>query len=89
MSARYFSYLFRTAAYMGEVNNYSRGIVADRNRLYWDEFKQIPTAFPPTKEQRAIADFVELLADHSCSGSSATTRRSSGGWRTRSSRRPA
>jgi type I restriction enzyme S subunit len=29
----YFAYLFRTAAYMGEVNNYSRGIVPDRNRL--------------------------------------------------------
>jgi type I restriction enzyme S subunit len=36
---RYYSYLFRITAYMSEVNKYSRGIVTDRNRLYWDEFK--------------------------------------------------
>lgn len=35
-NSTYFSYLFRTAAYMQEVNKFSRGIVADRNRLYWD-----------------------------------------------------
>ena len=32
-SSDYYSYLFRTAAYMCEVNMFSRGIVADRNRL--------------------------------------------------------
>jgi len=56
---RYYSYLFRTATYMNEVNKYSRGIVTDRNRLYWDEFKQMPTAFPPTEEQKAIAEFLD------------------------------
>lgn len=45
---------------MSEVNNYSRGIVADRNRLYWDEFKQMPAAFPPPEEQRAIAAYLNL-----------------------------
>ena len=55
----YFAYLYRTAAYMGEVNNYSRGIVADRNRLYWDEFKQIPTPYPPPPEQAAIVRFLD------------------------------
>jgi len=55
----YFAYLYRTAAYMGEVNNYSRGIVADRNRLYWDEFKQIPTPYPPPPEQVAIVRFLD------------------------------
>jgi type I restriction enzyme, S subunit len=39
--ARYFAYLFRTDAYMGEVDQYSSGIVKDRNRLYWDQFKQM------------------------------------------------
>src|SRR5438128_1599603 len=38
----FYAYLFRTDAYMHEVNQYSHGIVADRNRLYWDEFKQMP-----------------------------------------------
>jgi type I restriction enzyme, S subunit len=56
---RYFAYLFRTTAYMNEVNKYSHGIVTDRNRLYWDEFKQIPSLFPPSDEQKAIADYLD------------------------------
>lgn len=56
---RYYSYLFRTAAYMNEVNKYSRGIVTDRNRLYWDEFKQMPSTLPPPGEQRKIADVLD------------------------------
>jgi type I restriction enzyme S subunit len=59
IESRYYSYLFRTAAYMNEVNKYSRGIVTDRNRLYWDEFKQMPAVFPPAGEQRAIAEFLD------------------------------
>ena len=56
---RYYTYLFRTPAYMREVNKFSRGIVSDRNRLYWDEFKQMPSAFPPTEEQARIADYLD------------------------------
>lgn len=56
---RYYAYLFRTQAYMREVNKYSRGIVSDRNRLYWDEFKQMPSVFPPPDEQRAIANYLD------------------------------
>jgi type I restriction enzyme S subunit len=56
---RYYAYLFRTDAYKREVNKFSRGIVSDRNRLYWDEFKQMPSAFPPTDEQTRIADFLD------------------------------
>lgn len=56
---RYYTYLFRTSAYMREVNKFSRGIVSDRNRLYWGEFKQMPSAFPPTEEQTRIADFLD------------------------------
>lgn len=37
--ARYFNYLFHTNGYMNGVDKYSHGIVKDRNRLYWDEFK--------------------------------------------------
>ena len=59
VDSRYYAYLFRTDAYMNEVNKYSRGIVTDRNRLYWDEFKQMPSPFPPTDEQRAIANFLD------------------------------
>jgi type I restriction enzyme S subunit len=59
---RYFSYLFRTAAYMAEVDGYSRGIVKDRNRLYWQDFKQMPSCYPPPDEQAAIADYLDANA---------------------------
>ena len=58
---RYFEYLFRLPAYMGEVDKYSRGIVKDRNRLYWEDFKQIPSCCPPYSEQVAIADAIARL----------------------------
>jgi type I restriction enzyme S subunit len=44
---------------MGEVDNYSRGIVKDRNRLYWEQFKQIQTPCPPAPEQAAIVRFID------------------------------
>jgi len=59
VDTRYYAYLFRTEAYMAEVNQYSRGIVSDRNRLYWDEFKQMPSVFPLPAEQTAIANFLD------------------------------
>ncbi len=54
----YFASLFRTDGYLAEIDAFSRGIVKDRNRLYWDQFKQIPTPCPPTEEQAAIARFL-------------------------------
>ncbi len=56
---RFFSALFRTNAYMAEVDRYSRGIVKDRNRLYWEDFKQMPTPCPPPHEQVLIADDID------------------------------
>jgi len=44
---------------MGEVDNWSRGIVKDRNRLYWQDFKQISSPSPPPAEQERIADYLE------------------------------
>jgi type I restriction enzyme, S subunit len=57
--SRYFAYLFRTADYKHEVENYSRGIVPDRNRLYWESFKLISSPAPPTEEQRRIVRFLD------------------------------
>jgi type I restriction enzyme S subunit len=54
----YYSYLYRTSAYLGEINRNSRGIVADRNRLYWADFKQISSIAPPLGEQRAIVRYI-------------------------------
>lgn len=59
VEAGYFAYLFRTDAYMSEVDKFSHGIVKDRNRLYWEEFKQIPSPVPPREEQSAITRFLE------------------------------
>ena len=57
--SRYFSALFRTRAYMAEVDKYSRGIVKDRNRLYWEDFKQMPSLRPPPYEQTNIVAYLE------------------------------
>ncbi|MBT8341024.1 MAG: restriction endonuclease subunit S [Desulfatitalea sp.] len=59
---RYFAYLFRTNAYMNEVDGYSRGIVKDRNRLYWQDFKRMPSCIPPYEEQKAIANYLDANA---------------------------
>ena len=58
----YYSYLFRTEAYKAEVDGYSRGIVKDRNRLYWHDFKCMPSCFPPPEEQAAIVRFLDAIA---------------------------
>jgi len=63
-NSAYFSYLFRTAAYMREVNKFSRGIVSDRNRLYWDEFKQMPSLLPPRAEQDQIVAYLRVQGAH-------------------------
>lgn len=55
----YFASLFRTEDYLAEIDAFSRGIVKDRNRLYWDQFKQIPTPYPPPAEQDDIVRFLD------------------------------
>ena len=57
--SRYFSALFRTNVYMAEVDKYSHGIVKDRNRLYWENFKQMPTPYPTPDEQVCIVRYLD------------------------------
>jgi type I restriction enzyme S subunit len=59
VESRFYAELFRTSSYMAEVDNCSRGIVKDRNRLYWDQFKQILSPLLPPKEQSAILRFLD------------------------------
>ena len=59
---RYFVKLFRTTVYKQEVDNYSRGIVKDRNRLYWEDFKAMPSCYPPPDEQGAIVEYIEKIS---------------------------
>lgn len=56
---RYFAALFRTADYMAEIDGASRGIVKDRNRLYWEQFKQMRSPCPPPEEQAAIVRILD------------------------------
>ena len=58
---RYFAALFRTGDYMAEIDSASRGIVKDRNRLYWDQFKQMRSPGPPAAEQLAIVRFLDWV----------------------------
>ncbi|MBC8139760.1 MAG: restriction endonuclease subunit S [Fibrella sp.] len=58
-SAQFFAYLYRTAIYKSEINRVSTGIVSDRNRLYWDDFKNLPSPVPPPAEQRHIVATLE------------------------------
>ncbi|MCI0390521.1 MAG: restriction endonuclease subunit S [Acidobacteria bacterium] len=59
VAPQYYSYLFRTGIYMAEIDAYSTGIVKDRNRLYWDQFKRMASLFPPSDEQAAIIRFLD------------------------------
>ena len=48
-NSQYFNALFRTSAYMTEIDKYSRGIVKDRNRLYWEDFKRMSNTSSSTR----------------------------------------
>lgn len=56
VSSSYYELLFRTVACKGEINRNSRGIVSDRNRLYWDDFKRLFLPVPPLDEQISIVE---------------------------------
>ena len=60
-NTRYFELLFRTPVYMRQVNKFSRGIVPDRNRMYWEDFKQMQSPAPPETEQLAIVRFLDYV----------------------------
>ena len=72
--SRYFNALFRTNAYMAEVDKYSRGIVKDRNRLYWEDFKQMPSLRPPAYEQAAIVAYLDKATANIDDATSRTRR---------------
>jgi type I restriction enzyme S subunit len=57
--SRYYTALFKCELYMCEIDAASRGIVKDRNRLYWDQFKQMQSLAPPPDEQAAIVKFLD------------------------------
>ena len=54
----FYDHVFRTEVYKQQVNRQSTGIVSDRNRLYWDSFKQMPNVSLRRPEQEEIVRFV-------------------------------
>ena len=72
--SRYYGYLFRTRAYKHVVKSFSRGIVSDRDRLYWDDFKRLASLVPPPHEQAAIVGFLDHAVRRIRSAISATQR---------------
>jgi len=54
----YYDFIFHTDVYKQQVNRHSTGIVSDRNRLYWDSFKQMPNLSLPRFEQAEIVAFI-------------------------------
>jgi type I restriction enzyme S subunit len=54
----FYDFVFHTEVYKQQVNRQSTGIVSDRNRLYWDSFKQMPNIFLPKHEQEAIVRLI-------------------------------
>jgi type I restriction enzyme S subunit len=57
-NSTFYEYVFRTDFYKQQVNRYSTGIVSDRNRLYWESFKQMPNILLPLIEQEDICQFI-------------------------------
>ena len=54
----FYDFVFHTDLYKQQVNRQSTGIVSDRNRLYWDNFKQMPNVSLSRGEQEAIVAFI-------------------------------
>jgi type I restriction enzyme S subunit len=62
--SRFYAALFRTPAFKGEVSGRSRGIVSDRDRLYWDSFRQIQMPWPSPDEQQRIVERIDQESAH-------------------------
>ncbi len=60
LCSEYFGLLFRTPAFSAESGSRSHGIVWDRLRLYWEEFRDISVPVPPLEEQRAIVKQIQI-----------------------------
>jgi type I restriction enzyme S subunit len=54
----YAGLLFRTPVFSAECGRRSHGIVWDRLRLYWEEFRDISVPVPPLDEQTGIVSHV-------------------------------
>ena len=56
LSSAYAGWLFRIPAFSAECARRSHGIVWDRLRLYWDEFREIEVPVPTVADQTTVVD---------------------------------
>ncbi len=63
LDSEYFEYLYRTPAFVWQMDCNSKGITDFRKRLYWEEFKTLVTLLPPVDEQSAISAAIRQQAD--------------------------
>ena len=57
--SRYVELLLRTPGAVEEMRRRSRGVTDFRLRLYWDEFKDMRIALPPSAERQNIVAFLD------------------------------
>ncbi len=58
IESAYYGELFHIGAFSAEAARNSHGIVWDRLRLYWEEFRNIRVPVPPIDEQQEIGAYV-------------------------------
>lgn len=52
------SYLFKLPRMIKRFESFSYGLTADRLRLYYKDFSQVPVSIPPIKQQKKIAELL-------------------------------
>lgn len=55
LDANYFELLYRTPAFIWQMDANSKGITDFRKRLYWESFRELKTIVPPLSEQEDIS----------------------------------
>jgi type I restriction enzyme S subunit len=56
--SNFLEYQYRTAKFIQQMDRMSKGITDFRKRLYWNEFKQLISIFPPVEEQKEISTYI-------------------------------
>jgi len=61
MIGEYFELLYRTPAFVRQMDANSKGITDFRKRLYWNDFRNLLTLVPPEPEQRHIIGYSDQV----------------------------
>ncbi|MFA5679433.1 MAG: restriction endonuclease subunit S [Pseudomonas sp.] len=62
MAGDYFELLYRTPAFIWQMDANSKGITDFRKRLYWDDFRDLLTIVPPKAEQQQINHYAGAVS---------------------------